>query len=153
MTSTIADSREDRVEALMDRLADAAPALEQLVDVAEGLASSGVLAGIGATLDEWDENFSAATRPEGMTLAANLMMLMGALSQIRYDAMFDVAMRLPDALNDGLEEAAKRDGPMGMLELLRLMRSPGMAGVLTMASTVLEEMHEGAPGRGTTPGQ
>ena len=136
---------ERRIESLLERISDAAPALEQVLEVVERLAESGVLAGANAVLEDWDDVFSALTRPDGMTLMANLMMLMGALSQVRYDAMFDAAMRLPDAVNDGLEAARERDRPLGTLELLRMLRSPGMAGAMDMASTVVERMHAGAP--------
>ena len=136
---------ERRVESLLERVSDAAPALEQLLEVVERLSESGVLAGANAVLEDWDDLFSAATRPDAMTLVANLMMLMGAMSQVRYDAMFDVAMRMPDAVNEGLERARDRSKPLGTLELLRLLRSPGMAGAMTMASTVVEQMHAGAP--------
>jgi uncharacterized protein YjgD (DUF1641 family) len=138
---------EARLESLIERISDAAPAIEQVLEVVERLAESGVLAGANAVLEEWDDTFSALTRPEGMTLVANLMMLMGALSNVRYDAMFDVAMRMPDAVNEGLEQARERTEPLGMLELLRILRSPGMAGAMTMAGTVVERMHAGAPPR------
>lgn len=136
---------EHRIESLLERISDAAPALEQLLEVVERLAESGVLAGANAVLEDWDDLFSAMTRPDGMTLVANLMMLMGAMSQVRYDAMFDVAMRLPDAVNEGLEKARDRTKPLGTFEMLRMLRSPGMAGAMEMAGTVVQKMHEGAP--------
>jgi uncharacterized protein YjgD (DUF1641 family) len=141
--TAVVDDR--RIESLLERISDAAPALEQLLEVVERLSESGVLAGANAVLEDWDELFSAIARPDGMTLVANLMMLMGALSQVRYDAMFDVAMRMPEAVNEGLERARDRTEPLGMLELLRLLRSPGMAGAMTMAGTVVDRMHAGAP--------
>lgn len=140
---------EQRLELLLERISDAAPAIDQLLEVIERLVESGVMAGMNAILEDWDDTFSALTRPEGMTLIANLMMLMGALSNVRYDAMFDVAMRLPDAVNDGLEAARERSRPMGTMELLRMLRSPAMAGTMAMASTVVERMHAGAPAKPT----
>lgn len=132
------------LEWLAQRAAEARPALEQLFETVEHLAESGILAGINGVLEEWDDQFSAITRPEGMTMIANMMMLMGAMSQVRYDMMFDVAMRLPDAINDGYEQMRTRTKPMGTLEMLKLMRSPGMAGVMTMAGTVMSHMQDGA---------
>lgn len=55
--------------------------------------------GMNAILDEFDENFSALTRPDVMAMVANLMMLLGLLGQLPYEGGFKLAMGAPPAID------------------------------------------------------
>ena len=120
----------EALDRVLVSLAENADAVEQLIRLARNLSSSGVLAGLQAALEDLDENFSAITRPELMGMVANLMMLLGLLSELAYEPFFDLAMNAPRALNEGYAKFKDRQEKLTLREALELMRSPEVAGVL-----------------------
>ena len=135
-TPLSAEEREalDRLQA---RLARNAPAVEQALDLIENLADSGILAGANGVVEEFDENFSALTRPDIMTMVSNLMMLMGTLGQIPYEGGFKLAMDGPEAISEAYPRFRERTEPMSMREAIAIMRSPDVAAALEMLVAVL----------------
>jgi uncharacterized protein YjgD (DUF1641 family) len=128
---------QQRLERLQARLVQNAEAIDQLLDTVELLAGSGLLAGLNAVLDEFDDNFSAATRPELMGMIANGMMLLGVLSQLRYEPFFDLAMRAPAVMNEAYPRFQQRAKPLGLREARDLMRSPEVAAALELLVAIL----------------
>ncbi|MDR7482306.1 MAG: hypothetical protein QN183_10565 [Armatimonadota bacterium] len=139
-------SAEDRqaLERVLREVARRAGAIEQAVRVVGRLADSGLLAAGEAVLEEFDEAFSASTRPELMTMVANLMMLLGAVGQIAYGPFFTAAMKVPAAVNAAYPQAVARREPLRLREVLALMRSPEVAGLLQLLMAVLRAMREPA---------
>jgi uncharacterized protein YjgD (DUF1641 family) len=125
------------LERLQARLARNAPAIEQALDLLENLADSGILAGANGAVEDFDENFSALTRPDVMTMVANLMMLLGTLGQIPYEGGFKLAMEGPEAINDAYPRFRERTEPMSMREAVRVLRSPDVAAAIEMMVAVL----------------
>ena len=124
----------DRLE---KRLARNADQVEQALELVERLADSGLLAGINSGLEEFDENFSALTRPDVMTMVANLMMLMGLLGQLPYEGGFRLAMDAPQAISDAYPRFRDRTEPMKLREAIEILRSPDVAAALEMLVSVL----------------
>ena len=124
----------DRLE---KRLARNAGQVEQALEMVERLADSGLLAGINSGLEEFDENFSALTRPDVMTMVANLMMLMGLLGQVPYEGGFRLAMDAPQAIGDAYPRFRDRTEPMKLREAIEILRSPDVAAALEMLVSVL----------------
>ena len=124
----------DRLE---KRLARNADQVEQALEMVERLADSGLLAGINSGLEEFDENFSALTRPDVMTMVANLMMLMGLLGQVPYEGGFRLAMDAPQAIGDAYPRFRDRTEPMKLREAIEILRSPDVAAALEMLVSVL----------------
>jgi uncharacterized protein YjgD (DUF1641 family) len=124
----------DRLE---KRLARNADQVEQALELVERLADSGLLAGINSGLEEFDENFSALTRPDVMTMVANLMMLMGMLGQLPYEGGFRLAMDAPQAISDAYPRFRERTEPMKLREAIEILRSPDVAAALEMLILVL----------------
>ena len=149
--------QQERLDRLQLRLVDNADAIEQLLDTVELLAGSGLLAGLNAVLDEFDDNFSAATRPELMGMIANAMMLLGVLSQLRYEPFFDLAMRAPAVMNEAYPRFQQRTKPLGLREARDLMRSPEVAGALELLVAILRaqrgQTDQTAPPLPRTPGR
>ncbi len=141
----MADTQVDReaVDRLLAKLAEHADAVEQLLEVIGGLGRSGLLAAAAGVLEEFDEQFSAATRPELMTLLANLMMLVGALGQVRYEPLFRLALYAAQAANEKL--ARPRTQPMGLGEAWRLLRSPEVAQALEVLVAALRALRAPQP--------
>ncbi|MFI5025486.1 MAG: hypothetical protein ACHQCI_01870 [Solirubrobacterales bacterium] len=122
---------------LEKRLARNAGQVEQALEMLERLADSGLLAGINSGLEEFDENFSALTRPDVMTMVANLMMLMGLLGQLPYEGGFRLAMDAPQAIGDAYPRFRDRTEPMKLREAIEILRSPDVAAALEMLVSVL----------------
>jgi uncharacterized protein YjgD (DUF1641 family) len=133
----ISEEEQAALERLQRRLARNADSVEQALDLLNGLADSGLLAGASSAIEEFDENFSALTRPDLMTMVANLMMLMGLLGQIPYEGGFKLAMDGPAAIADAYPRFRERTEPMTMREALAILRSPDVAAALEMMLAVL----------------
>jgi uncharacterized protein YjgD (DUF1641 family) len=149
--------QQETVQRLQARILRNADAIDQLLDTVELLAGSGVLAGLNAVLDEFDDNFSAATRPELMGMIANAMMLMGVLSQLQYQPFFDLAMQAPAVMNQAYPQFKQRTRRLGLREAITLMRSPELAGALQLLVSVLRAQRgaadQAAPPLPRTPGR
>lgn len=122
---------------LNKRLARNAAQVEQGLEMIERLADSGMLAGTNSFLAEFDESFSALTRPDVMTMVANLMMLLGLLGQLPYEGGFRLAMDAPAAISEGYPRFRDRTEPMKLREAVAIMRSPDVAAALEMLVGVL----------------
>jgi len=133
---------EEQAEAnrILARIAKSSDSIEQTLDLLDELANSGNLAAITGVMADFNENFSAITRPDLMTMVANLMMLMGLLSQISYEPFFALAMKAPDALNEAYPKFEKRREKLGLMEALELFRSPEVAGALEMMVGVMRSL-------------
>ncbi len=126
-----------RLNSLAKRLARNADQVEQALDTLELLGDSGLLAGANSALAEFDENFSALTRPDVMTMIANLMMLLGLLGQLPYEGGFKLATEAPPAIEEAYPRFRERKEPMGLREAIRILRSPDVAAAMEMLVTVL----------------
>jgi uncharacterized protein YjgD (DUF1641 family) len=122
---------------LQKRVARDAAQIEQGLDLIERLADSGVLAGANSFVGEFDENFSALTRPDVMTMVANLMMVLGLLGQLPYEGGFRLAMDGPPAIAEAYPRFRDRREPMKLREAIAVMRSPDVAAALEMLVDVL----------------
>ncbi len=125
------------LERLEKRLARNAGQVEQALEMVERLADSGLLAGVNSILEEFDENFSALTRPDVMTMVANLMMLMGTLGQIPYEGGFKLAMDAPAAISEAYPRFRDRTEPMKLREAIHILRSPDVAAAMELMVAVL----------------
>ncbi|MGZ5321904.1 MAG: DUF1641 domain-containing protein [Solirubrobacterales bacterium] len=132
-------SAEERaaLERLQVRLARNAGAIEQALDLVENLADSGLLAGANGVVEDFDENLSALTRPDVMTMVANLMMLLGTLGQLPYEGGFKLAMEGAPAIGEAYPRFRDRTEPLGMREAVAILRSPDVAAALELVLSVL----------------
>ena len=136
-TRQLTAAEQEALDRVLVRLAENADGVEQAIELAAHLARSGVLAGLQAGLEDLDESFSAAMRPELMGMLANLMMLLGLLSQVSYEPFFDLATRTAPALDDGYRRFQERQEKLGLREAVDLMRSPEVAAALETMAAVL----------------
>jgi uncharacterized protein YjgD (DUF1641 family) len=144
-------SAEERqaLNGLLRKVARNAGAIEQVLDTVEHLGESGALAGLNATLAEFDDNFNAAMRPEVMSMLGNMMMLMGLLSEVRYEPFFDLAMNAPAAMNDAYPRFKTREEKLKLREAIELFRSPELASALELLVAIMRAQRNGATA--TTP--
>jgi uncharacterized protein YjgD (DUF1641 family) len=125
------------LDRLQRRLARNAGQLDQALDMVERLADSGLLAGMNSILEEFDQNFSALTRPDLMTMVANLMMLLGTLGQIPYEGGFKLAMDGPAAIGEAYPRFRERTEPISLREAIQILRSPDVAAAIELLVAVL----------------
>jgi len=125
---------------LLARAVRSRDSIEQALNFLDQVVESGNLAAIGGFLEDFDENFGAITRPDLMTLIANLMMLMGALSRIDYAPFFSIAMRTPESLNAAYPAFEERTEKLQLGEAMELLRSPEIAAALEMLVAVLRSL-------------
>jgi uncharacterized protein YjgD (DUF1641 family) len=137
MQTELTASEREALTMLQKRIARDAPQIEQGLDLIERLADSGVLAGANSFVGEFDENFSALTRPDVMTMVANLMMLLGMLGQLPYEGGFRLAMDAPPAIAEAYPRFRDRTEPMKLREAVEIIRSPDVAAALEMLVSVL----------------
>lgn len=130
------------LERLQLRLARNAPAVEQALELVENLADSGLLAGVNGVVEEFDENFSAIARPDLMTMISNLMMLLGTLGQLPYEAMFKLGMDAGPAVEEAYPRFQERDKPMSMREAVAILRSPDVAAAIALLMSVMRSQRE-----------
>jgi uncharacterized protein YjgD (DUF1641 family) len=140
------------LEGVLRRVAQSAPAIEQLLDVTDRLAESGVLAGVLGLLEEFEHTFRAMTRPELMGMVANLMMLLGVLSQVTYEPFFSMAMNAPPALNEGYAHLKERRKGLTLREVREIARSPEVAAALRTLIAVLRVQRQGVGPRRASGG-
>lgn len=133
----------EALDRLLATLAEHADPLGQLLEVLGRLQRAGLLAAVDGVLAEFDEQFSAATRPELMTLVANLMMLLGALGQVRYEPLFRLALYAAQAANEKL--ARPRTRPLSLREAWRILRSPEVAQALEVLLAALQALRAPQP--------
>lgn len=126
------------LDRLLARIARNSDAIEQTLEYVERMAESGTLAAINAVFKDFDENFSAITRPEFMGMVANLMMVLGLFSEISYEPFFDAAMKVPGAVNAGYPQFQTRRARLGVREAVTILRSPEMASLLQLVFGVLQ---------------
>jgi uncharacterized protein YjgD (DUF1641 family) len=126
-----------RLDRIARRLARNADGIDQALDTVELLADSGLLAGLNSALAEFDENFSAMTRPDLMTMVANLMMLLGLLGQLPYEGGFKLAMDAPEAIEEAYPRFRDRREPMRVREAVEILRSPDVAAAMELLVTVV----------------
>jgi uncharacterized protein YjgD (DUF1641 family) len=135
-TEGLSEREREDLGRVLGRIARSAPAIEQALDVLDALADSGNLAALGAVFEEFDDNFSALTRPAPMGMVTNLMMLIGVVNELSYEPFFTTAMRAPAALDDAYPRFRARTRPMGLREAIRLVRRPEVAGALEVLAAV-----------------
>ncbi len=119
------------------RLARDADQIEQALDLVQRMADSGLLAGANSFVGEFDENFSALTRPDVMTMIANLMMLLGLLGQLPYEGGFKLAMDGAPAIAEAYPQFRDRTEPMKLREAIGILRSPDVAAALGLLVSVM----------------
>jgi len=143
LNESLSQSELESANRLLARLVRSGGAIEETLDLLDHLSESGNLAAINGFLADFDENFNAITRPDLMAMIANMMMVMGTLSQLDYQPFFDLAMKAPAAMNDGYPVFQKRSEKLGLREALELFRSPEVAGALEMLVACLHSLKAG----------
>jgi uncharacterized protein YjgD (DUF1641 family) len=143
-STQLSDVEREAYDAIVARVAQSSDGLFQALDLVDSLADSGTLAALNAIFEDFDENFSALTRPDLMGMVANLMMVMGVLSQLKYEPFFNLAMHTAPDLNKAYDNSHDRPEKMSMREMMGMMRSPEFASAMRTLDVVLKSQ-QGSP--------
>lgn len=150
VTEQLSPQAREGLERVLTGVAERHDAFEQWLKALDALASSGVLAAVTSMLEDFDENFNAIMRPEVMGMVANMMMLMGVLSEMSYEPFFHMATRAPAKLDEEYARFQSRKEPLGVGEAMSLMRTPEFAAALEMMVAVMRAMRGAGETSGST---
>jgi len=123
---------------LLKELSDNADAILSLIEIAKMLRETGTTAALTGLLEVSDETFNAMARAEVMKAVGNLMMLIYMLSSFDNFMLMRAAESTPRCVDVAVKEASKVEGGLGLLELLRVMRSPEMATALKAFTSLMK---------------
>ncbi|MEM1928054.1 MAG: hypothetical protein QXS85_04900 [Acidilobaceae archaeon] len=127
-----------KVALLLRELSENADSIAGMIELARALKESGTTAALLGLLETADETFSAAVRQELMKTLGNTMMLVYMLSQLNHEALLKAAETIPRCTEAAAAEAAKTEKGLGLLELIKIMRSPEMAAALKAFMTMMK---------------
>ncbi len=132
-----------KIAILMKELSENADSIISLIEIAKMLKESGALAALSGLLEVSDETFNAIARPELMKATGNAMMLVYMLSLFNHGTLLRAAETTPKCVETAINEAAKTEKGLGLLEILRIMRSPEMAAALKSFITMMKCLRGG----------
>lgn len=112
------------VALLLKELSDNAEAVADLIRFAKALRESGTLALLESLVEATDENFNALLRPETMRAVGNLMALFYLLSSFNNLMLMKAAEMTPKCTERAVAEASQNMKPLGIIELIKILRSP-----------------------------
>ena len=127
---SLSDEDVEKMANLIKQLIENLDTLTQALNLLKQLKESGILDVATKLLEGVDESFNAMARPEVMKPMANMMMLIYMLSNLNYEMLFQLAETMPKCMDKAMDEMKKTEKGMGLLELMRLMKSPEMAALL-----------------------
>ena len=141
--SGLPEEKAEKLAKLLERIADNADALEQLLDTLEKMKDTGLLEGISALAESFEEGFNYLMRPELMGAMGNMMMLIYFISRLNHPMIYEVAENTPPCIEKAWEEFKKTPNKKaGFFELLDLMRSPEFYGMMRAMKAMLECMRK-----------
>ncbi len=141
--SGLPEEKAEKLAKLLEKLADNADALEQLLDTLEKMKDTGLLAGVSALAESFEEGFNYLMRPELMGAMGNMMMLIYFISKLNHPMIYEVAENTPPCIEKAWEEFKKTpEKKAGFFELLDLMRSPEFYGMMRAMKAMLECMRK-----------
>lgn len=127
----VPQEKADRIAKLLELLIEKSDVVENLVRLVESLERLGLADVVSAVEENRDFAFNAIARKEVASLLGNAMVLMYMLSKVNQETLYEVAESAPRCIEDGYREL--RNSPekgMGLLEALRIIRSPEIAALL-----------------------
>ncbi len=142
LAERLAETDVRKLADLMATLSQNADGLIALLTLAGELKEKGLLAGMSAVVEAYDELFNAMARPEMMKAMGNMMMLVYMLSQLDHGMLMQLAEAMPRCSKEAMEEMKNTSKGMGFKELIDFMRSPEMAALLKAAARLSRCMRE-----------
>lgn len=118
------------VAMLLKELSDNADSISELIRLSKALKESGTLAILESVLEMTDENFNALLRPDAVRALGNLMMLVYLLSSLNNAMLMKAAEGVPPCLDKAVNSASENMRPIGILEAIRILRSPEVGAAL-----------------------
>ena len=118
------------VAMLLKELSDNAEAISDLIRFAKALRESGTLALLEAIVESTDENFNALLRPGAMKAIGNFAALAYMISLFNNVTLMKAAETTPKCVDRAVSEASQNMKPIGILELIRILRSPEFGAAL-----------------------
>lgn len=126
------------VALLLKELSDNAEAIAELIRFAKALRESGVLALLEAVVESTDDNFNALLRPGAMKAFGNFGALAYMISLFNNAMLMRAAETTPKCVDRAIGETPKNLRPLGILELIGILRSPEVGAAVRGLHTTLK---------------
>ena len=144
--SGLSPEKAEKLSRILEKLADNADAVEDILDTLSKLKETGILAGLSALAESFEEGFNYLIRPEVMGSAGNMMMLLYFMSKLDHAMLFETANNMPPCISKAYEEIKNTPRrKAGFFELLDLMRSPEIYAMLKAMRSMVECMQKQQP--------
>jgi len=140
---SLPEEKAEKLTKLLERLADSSEAIEDLLTTIDKLKDTGLLAGLKALSESFEEGFNYMIKPELLGSIGNMMMLIYFLSKLDHSKVYEFADKVPECLNKAYEEFKNsEDKKAGLFELIKIMRSPEFFSMLKAMQKVLRCLRE-----------
>ena len=141
--SGLPPEKAERLARVLEKIADNADSLEDMLDALSKFRETGALAGFTALAEGFEEGFNYLMRPEVMGSIGNMMILVYLMSRLNHAMLFETANNLPPCVSKAYEEFKNTPKKKaGFFELLDLIRSPEFYSMLKALRSMIECMQD-----------
>ncbi len=142
--SGLPEEKAEKLARLLEKLADNADALEDILEALAKMKDTGLLAGTRALAESFEEGFNYLMRPEFVASIGNMMMLLYMISKMDHPMMFEMADKMPPCIKKAYDEFMQAPSKRaGLMELLNLMRSPEFYAMMRAMRVMLSCARQG----------
>ncbi|GBD04042.1 hypothetical protein HRbin19_01348 [bacterium HR19] len=141
----IREEEAKKISELFKKIAENKDSIETVLDVIEKLRETGLLAAISALAEGAEEGFNSVAKPELMASIANAMIVFWMLGNMSHPMLFEVAQKLPYALNKSFEEIKKikeegKEKP-SLFKIFKMIKSQEFYYALKLIHSILTHLH------------
>ena len=128
----------EKLAKLLEKLADNSDSLIETLETLTKLKETGLLAGLSALAESFEEGFNYLMRPELMGSIGNTMMLLYLMSRIDHTMLFEISNKLPNCISKAYEQLKNPpEKKPGLIETINLLRSPEIYSMLNTLRTII----------------
>jgi len=128
--SSISDEELEKMARMIRKVLDNMDALMEAMEILRLMKENGILDAVARLFGGLEEGFNAMAKPDMMKPMANAMMLLYMLSNVSYETLFDLAETMPRCMGEAMKKMRETRKGYGIVQLLRIMRSPEMAALI-----------------------
>ncbi len=140
----IGEDEAKKIGEVFKKIAENKENIEIVLDVIEKIKETGLLAAISALSEGAEEGFNSIVKPELMGSIANAMMLVWMIGNINHPMLFEMAQKVPNALNKSFEEIKKikeegKEKP-SLFKILKIIKTPEFYYALKLIHSILTHL-------------
>lgn len=133
-----------KIGEIFKKIAENKENIEIILDIIEKLKETGLLSAISALAEGAEEGFNSIVKPELMSSIANAMMLVWMIGNVNHPMLFEMAQKIPNAINKSFEEMKKlkeegKEKP-SLFKMLKMIKSPEFYYALKLLHSILTHL-------------